>query len=84
MTVNTSVTASAAPSSKLACVSCCVHSTTRWKGPWVYSWKMEMKGGYNTTQGGVYGVTEGKAIDDYLFLHSVFCPLLRHAIYVFR
>jgi len=43
------------------------------------------EGWHNTMQGGVYGVTEeGKAIDHYLFLHSVFSPLLLHALYVFR
>lgn len=40
------------------------------------------EGWHNTTQGGMYGVTEGEAIDDYLFLHSFFSPLLRHAFYV--
>jgi len=43
------------------------------------------EGWHNTTQGRVYRVTEeGKAVDDYLFLHSVLSPLLLYALYVFR
>jgi hypothetical protein len=45
MTVNIRDTVSAAPISKLACVSGCVPSCTRWKGPCVYGCKREMKGG---------------------------------------
>jgi hypothetical protein len=38
-------------------------------------WLADGDGGWHITQGGVYGVTEeGKARDEYLYLHSVYSP----------
>jgi hypothetical protein len=59
-----------------------LHKMERALGVWL---EVGDGGWHNSIQGGVYGVTEdGKAIYDYLFLHSVFSPLLLHALNVFR